>query len=112
MNKKGQALVEFVLLIPIILMVLFVVIDFASIFYDRNHLEGILNDVVLMAQENVSEIEIKKAINDPSITYSLEKNGQFAVVKLKKEVNMITPFSNVFFESPYVIKTERTIFYE
>ena len=31
-NNKGQALVEFVIILPIIIMILFIVIDFAFVF--------------------------------------------------------------------------------
>ena len=32
MNRKGQALIEFVLILPVFLMILFLVIDFGTIY--------------------------------------------------------------------------------
>ena len=38
-QNKGQALVEFILVLPLIMMIIFVVIDFSNVFYQKNKLE-------------------------------------------------------------------------
>ena len=48
MNRKGQALVEFVLILPIFIMILFVVVDFGMILNKKNELENVSVDVVNM----------------------------------------------------------------
>ena len=111
-NNKGQALVEFVLLLPIIMIVMFLVIDFATIFYDRNHLEGTINNISEMVKENISEERIKKAIDDKSVTYTVTYSDNMATIKMEKEVTLVTPFSSTFFKSGFKIKTERIILYE
>ena len=40
MNRKGQALVEFVLILPIFIMILFSIVDFGMIFNKKNELEN------------------------------------------------------------------------
>ena len=67
-NSKGQALVEFVIILPIILMILFIIIDFSNIFYQKNHLESTLNDVVEYKENGKSNSYIKDKINDSSIS--------------------------------------------
>ena len=52
MNKSGQALVEFVIILPIIMMIIFVIIDFSNVFYQKNHLESITNDIVTFKENN------------------------------------------------------------
>ena len=37
LNNKGQALIEFVLILPIFLMILFVIIDFGMIFNAKSN---------------------------------------------------------------------------
>ena len=111
-NKKGQALVEFVLLIPIIMMVLFIVIDFASIFYERNRLEGVLNNVSEMIKEDEPSDKIKKAIDDDSISYSLKSKNGMTTITITKKVKLVTPFSGTFFDNPYTVSTKRIILYE
>lgn len=110
-NKKGQALVEFVIILPIVLMILFVIIDFSNIFYQKNHLEGITNDIVVFKENGKSDEFIEKRI-DNDVTVSYENGNDTLKIITKKEVNLITPFSSMFFDNPYVIKTERTILYE
>ena len=94
-NKKGQALVEFVIILPIILMILFIIIDFSHVYYERNHLEGTLNDIVYLVKENKHDNEIKKII-DNSINYKIHYEGEYAHISMTKEVMLVTPFSNLF----------------
>ncbi len=107
-NNKGQALVEFVLILPIILMILFIIIDFAHVHYERNHLESVLNDVIYMIKDDKSTNEIKSTL-DEDVNYVVTNNTDFANVVMTKEVLLVTPFSNLFFDNPYLIKVERTI---
>lgn len=111
-NKKGQALVEFVIILPIILMVIFTIIDFSNIFYQKNHLESITNDVVSLKENGKTNNYILNEINDKTIGITYSKNGDTLKVQTTKKVKLITPFSSLFFDNPYVIKTERTILYE
>lgn len=107
-NNKGQALVEFVLILPIILMILFIIIDFAHVHYERNHLESVLNDVIYMIKDDKSTDEIKSTL-DTNVDYVVTDNNDFATVAMAKEIFLVTPFSNLFFDNPYLIKVERTI---
>ena len=111
-NSKGQALVEFVIILPIILMILFIIIDFSNIFYQKNHLESTLNDVVEYKENGKSNSYIKDKINDSRISISYKKIDDSLDIKITKKVNLITPFSSLFFDNPFVIKTERMILYE
>ena len=111
-NNKGQALVEFVIILPIIMMVLFIVIDFSNIFYQKNHLEGTINEVVELKENRQSDKEIKNIVSDKDTEIHYEKNGDKLKIKINKKVNLITPFSNLFFDNPFTIKSERTILYE
>ena len=111
-NNKAQALVEFVIILPIILMVLFIVIDFSNIFYQKNHLESVTNDVVEYKENGKTDAYIKNAIKDSKVSVSYKTKEDKLNIKLTKKVNLITPFSSLFFDNPFVIKTERTILYE
>lgn len=111
-NRRGQALVEFVIILPIILMILFIIIDFSNIFYQKNHLESTLNDVVEYKENGKSDSYIKDKVNDSSISISYKRVDDSLDIKVTKKVNLITPFSSLFFDNPFVIKTERMILYE
>ena len=112
LTNKGQALVEFVILLPIILFIIFVIIDFATIFYNKNHLEGVINTVATMASDHASDNEILKVIDDKDINYSITYESKYATITLSKDVSLVTPFSNFVLKNPYPIKVERVIIYE
>ena len=46
MNKKGQALVEFILILPVFIFLIFSVYDFGIIFNKKNALENISTDII------------------------------------------------------------------
>ena len=45
MNRKGQALIEFVLILPIFILILFATVDFGLILSKKNELENTSVDV-------------------------------------------------------------------
>lgn len=111
-QNRGQALVEFVIILPIILMVIFIIIDFSNIFYQKNYLEGITSDVVSLKETGKTDDYVKNKINDKNVTVSYSYENDTLKIKTSKKVKLITPFSSLFFDNPFTIKTERTILYE
>ena len=107
-NKKGQALIEFVLIIPIILLALLAIIDFSMVFYNKNHLEGVLNGSITYVLNGKTSSEIKELIDDEDIKLSITFEEKIVKVKLTKEVDLISPF----FKSNFNIETERAVIYE
>ena len=61
MNKKGQALVEFVLILPVLIFVIFAFIDVSRLMIMKNHLETVLNEVDIETKE-VNDKEYKISI--------------------------------------------------
>lgn len=111
MTKKGQALVEFVILIPVIMMIIFVIIDFSNVFYQKNYLENVTNDVVRLKERGKTDEYIKKK-TDKDIKIIYKSDGDLKKIIVSKNVKLVTPFSTMFFKNPYTIKTERVVFYE
>ena len=110
-NSKGQALVEFVIILPIIMMIIFVVIDFSNVFYQKNNLENVLNTVVSYKQGGKTDNYIDNKLED-NIDVSYVKDNSNLIIKVTKKVKLVTPFSSMFFDNPYTISTERVIIYE
>ena len=54
MNKRGQALVEFVIILPILLLLIFAFIDLGRIIVCKNHLEGVMSEVANMPEEEIT----------------------------------------------------------
>ena len=113
MNKKGQALVEFVVILPILIMLLFATIDFGLIIYNKSKLENKLNDVVNMYENKEDEQEIIKFINkntNKKTTYRVIQEDEFVTIKLFTSVDIITPGLNIILDSPYKIEVSRVIY--
>lgn len=109
MNNKGQALVEFILILPVFIMILFVIIDFGMIFNKKSNLESISNDAVLIYKENKSLVEIQELYKD--IQIELVNVNDYTKLVFKDKVNIVTPGMNRVFGDPYVITIERVIPY-
>ncbi len=113
MKQKGQALVEFVIVLPVLIMILFATIDFGVIIYNKSKLESKLNDVINMIQNNETEEEIISFINQDTskkVTYRIVTNGKYKEVRLFTSVDIITPGLNLLLDSPYKIKVSRVVY--
>ena len=133
-NNKGQALVEFVLILPVFIFLLFAIYDFGMIFNTKNTLErqvescmieamreflyeNIFNtkntlennsiDVIDLYKSGKSIEEIKALYNDISIEILDEDN--YKKVVLKDKVKLITPGLNKIFGNPYTVDVVRYI---
>lgn len=109
MNNKGQALVEFILILPVFIMILFVIIDFGMIFNKKSNLESISNDAISIYKENESLVEIQNLYKD--IQIELVNVNDYTKLIFKDKVNIVTPGMNKVFGNPYVITVERVIPY-
>ncbi len=109
MNNKGQALVEFILILPVFIMILFIIIDFGMIFNKKSNLESISNDAILIYKENKSLVEIQELYKD--IQIELVNVNDYTKLVFKDKVNIVTPGMNKVFGDPYVITIERVIPY-
>ena len=109
-NNKGQVLVEFILILPVILAILLVIIDLGKIFNEKNTLENTSIDIIELYKNGKSFDEIKNKYNDISITTNIDNN--YLTLKLKKEIEIITPGLNIVLDNPYIIEVERVVYYE
>ena len=107
MNRKGQALVEFVLILPIFLVILFAVVDFGMILSKKNELENISVDVVSMIKNNDSLEDIK--ILYPDINIDVNSDNRYTTIKIYKDIDVMTPGLNLVLGDPYEVLVERTI---
>lgn len=110
MNRRGQALVEFILILPIFIMLMFVIIDFGMVFNERNKLEN-------KSMEIIDFINQGKDINNIEVIYpdydiSVNNKDDYIVVTISSKVNLITPGSSIILDNPFQIKVVRYIPYE
>ncbi len=110
MNNKGQALVEFVMILPIFLFLTLGIIDFGNILHQKYQLENDLDTVIDLYQEN-NQGEITRYTSSKNIIYLQEEEAEFTIIELSKKVKINTPGLNLILKEPYYIKTKRH-FYE
>lgn len=113
MNKKGQALVEFIIVLPILIFVLFAIIDYGIISYNRVKLENIISDVSKMYKNKETDEDIKNFIksNDKDIEISISNEDKYVNISLIKNYDYITPGLDKIFNDKF-ISIERKIYNE
>ncbi len=112
MNRKGQALVEFVIILPIILFLLFALIDFGMISFDRNRMENIVNDVIKMYKNQESKEEINSYVNNniKDVNINIENVENYTNITLEKKYDFITPGLSKIIGSDFEINIERIVY--
>ena len=112
MRKKGQALVEFIIILPIFLILMMGLFDLGRLFYLKIKLEDQISEVVDLYQANKTEEEIKEVLKLDNIEIDLEEDEEYINLALIKEVNIITPGLNLFLKNPYKLEVARSILNE
>ena len=115
-NNKGQALIEFVLILPIFIFLVFLSVDIGRIIYAKNHLETKLNETVGLLEEKKDYGEVLAFLNKGSkdkIRLDIKyKEDKYATVKVIQEVDILTPGLNLILSDPYDVYVTREVIYE
>lgn len=112
MNKKGQALVEFIIILPILLFIMLAILDYGILYYNKTKLENIITEVSQMYDNKENENEIKNFIksNDDNIDYVFNVEDKYVNIKLSKVQSFITPGIDKIIDNK--ITVERKIYNE
>ena len=109
MNRKGQALIEFVLILPVFIFILFAIIDFGIIFSTKNSLENDSADIIELYKNGKTLEEIKKMYDDNKI--DIIDNEEYYKFTITTSINLITPGLNRILGNPYIVNVERVVPY-
>lgn len=107
-NSKGQALVEFILILPVFLMILFLVIDFGRFWYLKNNLENVSTDVVLMLKNGDTLDDVSNRYKDIFVSKSTYEDDYYKIV-ISQDMEVFTPFLSNLVDSIFKLETERII---
>ncbi len=108
MNRKGQALVEFVLILPIFLMILFTIVDFGILLSSKNDLENVSTDIALMIR-NGDSIEVVSS-QYSNLEIQMENyQEKYQKITVSKKLSLITPILERVLGNPCEITVERVI---
>ena len=110
-DKKGQALVEFVIILPVLIMIIFCLIDFGKIFYVKNDLESIMDRSISMYDNNENIEEIKQYVdkNISEAQFSIKYDNHDVIFEIGKKVDIFTPGLNLILGDPYITSVKRTV---
>lgn len=101
MNRKGQALVEFVLILPILIFIILSIVDIGKMMIIKNHLESLLGSI------NIDTTGIKDL--EYEIKFNREDKGSEIVVSLESCYDVITPGLGKIIGDPACVKTSKVI---
>ena len=104
MNRKGQALIEFVLILPVLILILFIIFDFGNIFYSKYELQNQSMEIVRLVKDKKNIEDINDIYSKLDIEINTYKED-YKKITLTKELDLITPL----LDNPYLIKVERII---
>lgn len=121
-KKKGQALLETVLVLPLLLLFFCAIIDFGRILHASTSLNSVAQESVRLAGLGETDSEVSQfAYNNTDLnnketlrisitpTYLNRKPGDYVTVNIDYEVKYITPLINLILPSPFIVHTESTI---
>lgn len=107
MKNKGQALVEFIIILPIILIVLLYIVEFGTITLKKYELESNIELITELYQDGNQE-KLNEYLNKNNINLTYEKNDQLTTLIITKNIKTNTPLINKILGNQ--IKTKRTIY--
>ena len=108
-NNKGQALVEFIIVLPILLLIIMAIVDFGNIFTKKYSLENDLDIVSDMYKEgNYTAINSYVESKDLNISYIIEEG--LITIELSKTIKVNTPILNNILGKNYKLTTSKIIY--
>jgi lipopolysaccharide/colanic/teichoic acid biosynthesis glycosyltransferase len=111
--NKGQALIEFVLILPILLLLILGIIDFGSIIYEKTRLENIMSEAVTLVNDKklpVSDVEKKLEQNyNINLTLTINHRVDDTKIILKRKIDIMTPGLGIAIDDPYTVEVTRVI---
>lgn len=110
-NNKGQALVEFIIVLPIFLLLIISVIDFGNIISKKYSLENDLDTISDLYKSNEYS-KINTYIDNKNIDLNYSDEDEFTVINLSKEVKVTSPMLNLIFGKTYEINVSKSIYDE
>ncbi len=106
-KNSGQALIEFVIILPIILVILLYIIEFGRITLKKYELESNMELITELYKDNKQE-EMNNYINTNNIKVEITKNNELTTIIIRKNIKTNMPLINRILGNN--IETKRTIY--
>ena len=109
MKEKGQALVEFILIMPIMLLVFIALIDIGNIFVQKYNLNNSL-EIVTDLYQNDEQKELKAYVANEEIEYKESTNNNLVTITVKKNIKLSAPGLTQVLGKTYTAEAKKTIY--
>ena len=111
MNKKGQALIEFILVMPVFMLILMSLIDVGNIYMKKYELNNDLQTIETLYKNNdAQKIAIYTSNNNLSLEEKIEND--LITITLKKQVKINAPILTNILGKNYSVEAKKTFFKE
>lgn len=110
-KTRGQALVEFVLILPVFLLLVFGAIDFGRILYEKYRLQNDLDMVKELYLQNQKQ-EINHYLNEHELMIAYQEKDYYTVISISKKLDIITPGLSHVLKNPYTVTESVTVLNE
>ena len=108
-NSKGQVLVEFIIVLPVLLLIIMAIIDLGNIFTKKYSLENDLDIISNMYKEEKYD-SINSYVKGNSLSILYEREEEFIKINVSKNININTPILNNILGKNYKIETSKIIY--
>lgn len=108
-NNKGQALIEFVIILPIFLIILMYIIDYTRVSYEKYKLETDMNLVIKLYEDKNTQ-QLNEYLNEKNLKINYNTINNLTTIKLSKQTKYNMPLLNSILGTN--IETSRIIYNE
>ena len=108
-DKKGQSLIEFVAILPIVIIIIIYIIEFGSLMLKKYELESQMDVITnFYKEEKIEELNNYVRNNNLNISYTTQSN--LITIEINKSIKTKLPLINKILGDN--ISTKRTIYSE
>ncbi len=108
-NERGQALIEFLMIVPILFLIIMAVFDFGNILYHRYELENHVDFIANLYEDDKQE-ELASYLSKHNLTMEVNRETDYQVIYVKRKVSITTPGLGKILGDPYSISTSKTLY--
>ena len=109
-NNKGQALVEFVILIPVLMLLILSIFDLGNVILKKYKLENELDTIINYYNNNDEQLMNSYASMNEINIKKERKNNDMINIKVSYDVKINTPLLNKIMGENYQIETSRIVY--
>lgn len=108
-SNKGQALVEFVIILPITLILIFCVIDFGRVISVKSDLESKTQDIVSFYENGKTLEEINTIMDNKDVKVRISESADYVTITTSRKIKPVTPGLSYILEKVFNVEVSRVI---